>query len=363
MARPRKIVTTEFEDEAPSGTPWTPADVGPLPPDDDVQQIVGAIGGTAVEVKVSKVSNPNAGYCYTVDEGQQIDYEFIRETWGGGRFVAKIFKSGVFQTQVPFAIAEKLNAQAGNVGGVAAGGELQIRLMQQQIDFLKDLALQRSNQPQSSIGELADAIQKLGLMNGGGSEKSIELLMKGFEVGQKIAGGSGGSSDWMDLLKEALPMVRDVVASRANIPAPAQPVAMIPEETTMVNPLQPENVSDLIRAGIAYLKRKAAQGVDADLFIDLLIANRDDPQYSHVIEYVLANDFVVITALDPDIDKPGPLRSWFRSFYDGLRSEFGPTDPVAVDTGGTGGNVGDAASHGAPRKARKPSPKPRKATA
>jgi hypothetical protein len=326
--------------------------------------VIQGLGPGDVQIKISRVTKGGNEHVYTTDE---INEDFIQQTYGGGRYICKIFVNGIFRQAVPLNIAEIRNAAQGPYNGIA---DLQMRMMQQQIDFMKDMMLRGSQREQTPVGELADAVLKVTQLQGGGGmgmDKVVDLLLKGVELGRaNVSNGEGGDS-WFTMIREALPLVGEMMKGRmVQQPETQQPISVVPDVAPMrpaVAAAAPEAaaggvqslISDsdraMIRAGIQYLKRKALANADPGLYVDYIAGNVDEPQYEGILRFVLAQDFPAFASLDEDLAKP-PYAQWFRDFYDGLRSVIAEQNPVETDSSGQGGDGRNGAGDGKARPAR-----------
>jgi hypothetical protein len=356
MGKPmKKVTTTKFvpDDDDTPGAPagWDMPGESELS-EATVKQVLSGFGDGEIKIKFTKLTNPNAGYCYSTDG--EIDEDFLQSTFGGGKYVAKIFINGEFKKAVPLSIAERKGSGAN--GGMAA--DVQYKLLEQQISFLKDqLMAQQNNRPQSSVSELADAMLKLQALNGGGgTDKSIELILKGIELGRN-GGDKGGDFDWLSIIKEALPIVGTMVNKSPGITA-GNPQAN--QQAPAQNTLPASKADDLIRSGLAYLKQQAYKGKDPLLFVDWIAANADEPQYQSILQFVLASDLPALAAIDPDVAKP-PIDAWFTTFLDGLRQAFTPVDQVEGNSSGSSGDDSHVGGNGTSGKGGKPESKTKKA--
>lgn len=336
----RKVVTSYEEDEEqqPPNVPWEEENQQ----DFQVQSILDSIGPGDIKIKILKWGPKGKSYCFSLDGGP-VDEDFIQQQYGGGRYQGQIFRNGIYTgNSFELNIAERLATAPGASGGMA---DIQTRMMQQQIDFLKDIILQRGQQQQTPVGELAEAVKSVHALSGGGQaglgEKAVELLLKGFELGKSI---SSKEENWSDVVREALPVVGELMQQRNGLQQTQQS-----GQAQQRNQLPVQDHSVMIRQGIAYLKGKAITGRDPLLYVDLLVDNADEPQYQPVLHFVLTSEFSAFEQFDPDLSK-SPFSEWFRAVYDGLRQAFSQQNQVDVDTGGASGDGGNTGNNGAAGK-------------
>jgi hypothetical protein len=98
--------------------------------------------------------------------------------------------------------------------------------------------------------------------------------------------------------------------------------------------------------GIDFLKRKCLADSDPGLYIDWIIDNREIPPYDQLIHSILGQPFSAFVQIDPEIGKP-PYEAFFTTLYNGIRSEFGGSDPKSVDTSGPRGDKPNPKGNGA----------------
>lgn len=99
--------------------------------------------------------------------------------------------------------------------------------------------------------------------------------------------------------------------------------------------MPPQQVAQLIKDGIQYLKMKAAASRDVGLYVDYIFENEDEPQWAAIVGCIRQGvTFDQLLQFDPEIAGNEALRVWFAALYRGLH------DGVfnSVDSGGGPGN-------------------------
>ncbi len=97
--------------------------------------------------------------------------------------------------------------------------------------------------------------------------------------------------------------------------------------------------SDLIRAGLGYLKTKARVGKDALDYVDWVLDEAEEPQNAAMLHALKSGaTFDQLLTFDPEIAQNPVLLLWFREFYRGLFDE--------IHGAGTSGIAPAAASKG-----------------
>jgi hypothetical protein len=125
-----------------------------------------------------------------------------------------------------------------------------------------------------------------------------------------------------------------MVAPTAGVDTAAAPAAAIAGQL-------PQNVSDWIRVGLAYLKEKARRFRDPGIYVDTILDNDDEPQWAAIVGAIREGaTFENLLQFDPEIGQEG-MRSWFQRLYDGVHSELFQ----AVDSTRAGGNENNTTDH------------------
>jgi len=345
----KKVVTTEIVDEPE--TPTLPGDglETELPPEDveeseALRSIIEQFGNGTVKIKVLKDSPKGPLYCFTSTDAT-LDEDFIQTHYGGGTYSLRVFINEQLRKTIKLNIADRLMPI-----GSAPSPEPQ-RNSGGDSEFLKEMILALlQNRQQTPVGELAQAMRDLGVagnQNQGSSEKMVEMLIKGMEIGRES--GGGGGSDWKSVLADVLkPAVPGLMAHFAGAPQPGQNP---PQDQKALAMQSQENDRTAIISGIQYLKKKAISGINPDLVVEWIVSNAEE--YQPLIRVVLNTEFATIASFDPEIGTE-PFFSWFKPLYDGLRSAFEQPNPVVDDPGEPSGDAIDIAVDGGTSKKGKP---------
>jgi hypothetical protein len=279
--------------------------------------------------KIFKVVDGVQRYVF---EHPSLDEAYIQRERGGGNYVARFFFHGKYKKSIPVFI-EDLPESAkpnGNVNGNSHQAFLEKMLMAL---ILKE---NQSSNGSPSVTELTQALANLDGLRGK-QESTVDLLIKGIEMGRTLDGG-GGSLDWkselLRLAKDNLPGVVGVVQN-AIAAKNGQPVAVpVPGNTNPpVEVDEGQQMALMLKHAIGVLKSQFMMGLDGESALQLILANIANPQYHGIIQQFLLLSFDELVALDADIGKE-PFNSRFRFVHDGLRSALSETDPVDSDPGG-----------------------------
>lgn len=110
------------------------------------------------------------------------------------------------------------------------------------------------------------------------------------------------------------------------------------EQTNVGGP----SFQDWLRAGIRYLRDKAAHGKTVDWMIDRVLEDSEEPQWAAVIEAIQKGaSFENLLQFEPSIGQNPELSAWFKQLYDGLYAEI----HKSVDSTRARGDNGDASKN------------------
>jgi hypothetical protein len=265
----------------------------------------------------------------------------------GGKFEVRIFVHGEYRDRRYVSIAPPPGVSVAKANGAGPGSEM-LQFMRERIASLEaDVrATRNSGGGGGSMADIALLMKTMFELQRLPVETPADKMMDAIKLGVELAKGNGESDSWKSILgevvKEAAPVALAMLNHRPQAgPVPNPEVAQIPAGDAM---------DEMLKMGIAYLKKKCLSGADAGLYLDLIIDNRDDANYANLIHRALTQEFDVFTAIDGEIGKP-PYLDFFRAIYDGLRSAFGGENPVATDSGGGDGNEPNVKPHGKAGKA------------
>jgi hypothetical protein len=194
--------------------------------------------------------------------------------------------------------------------------------------------------PFENIAKVAELIRTLAPDGGGGDSKEDNLFSVVKEIGGRV-------------VEIARPIIesgtRQVVALNPGAPAPAGApgTAQLPAKTEGDN-VNRFTIAQYVGQGIAYLKGKARAGKDAELFVDFVLENGEEPQNAALIGAIQQGvTFEQLLQFDPEIAQNPDLTKWFRILYDGIHAELFNAGGAALDSERAGGNAGDAGNNAA----------------
>ncbi len=343
--KPKKKVsltrTEEFVDD-PQGEPETVREVESLD-ESNLRQIVDRFGPGAVELKISKVTPQGNEFRYA-GAADGIDETYIQQNFGGGKYILKFFLNGEPQHTIPLLIGDPPKSAGLSNGSVVAGGNIEYRMLQDQISFLKDLVLKQGSGAGggSTLADFTAAMSALHTIKGESSLGSTLDVVKSLLEIAKDVGGQG--ADWktelLHVAKDALPLFGGMMQQKPNASG------ALPQGATM-----PVNADQLLKSAIVYLKKKCLAGVPPEFFVDLVMVNADDETYQALLQRTLASDFASFAQLDAEIGRE-PYIAWFKELYDGLRFAVQGKDHMDADTGRPGGDTANSRSNGVAGKGR-----------
>jgi hypothetical protein len=346
MATKKKVVkrTTEEFEEPDEALPF--GDPVPIDSDDDsIKHVVQRLGGDDVQVEIHKIVPHGFSYCWTAPG--DFSYEQLRDNYGGGRFRCRVYKNGELRQTVVISIENPISAVP--VVGHQATEGAQVRMFEQQLGFMKELVLKQDKTP---VLEMVQAIMALRGESQAPAMNPADLMnmfLKGLEFARENIGASVKEpEDWKTKAFEILGQIAPAFMG----PGPQRQA--LPETTEGGNPGMDKN-GLMLRAALAYLKKKALAGSDPELYIALVADNSDEPQYQVLLRWILSASWADVVAVDSELGGP-PFESFFKTIYDGLRQGFEATHPVVSHTSGGGGNGADVGGHAEVGKKRgKPS--------
>ena len=338
MPRKKIVTTREIIDADEPQAIITNQDAVPgaeLDQAEALNEVLREFGHDEIKIKISKWTSSGSAYCFSTDK---LDEEYIRDSFGGGKYSARIFVNGNYKQTIPLVIAEPINRTNPQIAPVPQIIERQSS-DSGETKFLREMILAMiGNRQATPVGELTQAMRDLN-MGGGGSDKLMEMFIKGMEMGRES--GSGDDS-WKgiikDVAKEALPMLSGMAVSAKQIPGQVQQA----QPGTQPNPQDQQAMMQAqLKQGIDYLKAKCLKNSDPELYVAMVVDNADVPMYQPLIHAILTTEFSVFTTIDPAIANP-PFRAFFEYIYNGIRSAFAQDDSMGVDTGGEPGDSRDA---------------------
>jgi hypothetical protein len=323
---------------------------------DDYEQLQEALQqfgiNDGIVYKVYRTTPNGQSFCYETTEFSE---QFLQQERGAGRYAIRIFIDNRYKKTIHTEVDAPASGTASAQNQAGSGNAFLEKLLLALV--MKE---QASAAPGPSLAELTTAMKNLDDMRGKSDPMGFETFFKFFTMAKDLVGDNGGAGDWKgELIKmgrDAIPAITSVVQSRVN-GNDAKPTNTTIQEEPMKT-IDPATMTDdqkktLLKQVIAYLKPQCIQGLPPESALDFITANSGNPQYQTLIMAVLGYTFEDILEIDHEL-KSEPFHLFFRSLYDGLRSEFGGDDPVGDDSGGSVGDAGNAGSDVESGKGGKP---------
>ena len=302
---------------------------------DDIQTVEQVLADNGISNVTYRFYDNDGGYCYSSPE---LDYDRARrETKGGKNCKLGVFIGNKIIRMVPFPLSpiDPTVPPATNSNGNGHS----------EMGFLKELLLKliekgntsQTAAPVPTLADMTTALANLDTLRGK-QESAMETFIKGLEFGQSQSGQTDWKTDLIRTAKDALPHVTEAItAMRGGNPVPH------PNGNTTVQ-IPPEQ---MIKEGLAYLKKKANAGIPPDLILDWVVNNVED--YQDFLRMALNTEWDRIVEFDPEIGTPRYI-TWFKSVFDGLRREFIESNSMDEHPGGNSGDSDYPGSDGKPRE-------------
>lgn len=315
-----------------------------------IQKLLSQFGDGEIVAKVYEL-RPSGEECFLrvipSPTPEKVSEESIRagNHGRGGKFVLRFLVDGELRSTQQLLIADDPSAASVLSGNGTSDPTLQLLL--QKITALEIQLANRQNPEREPINNLADAMLKLQQLQAPKQDTSLDTILKCIEIGKSL--GGGGGSDWgsiiKDVVKEIGPTIAPLIMSAANggVQRPGLPAGTNGGDSAMVE-------EQMLKQGIAFLKKKCMMRSDPGLYVDMVIDNAEEFPYSRLVHIATTQEFSAFTNLDPELGQE-PYQTFFKTIYDGLRSNFGRTNSVDVDSGRTDGNENNPSGNGGADKA------------
>lgn len=336
-----------------------------IPPDalddEEISEFLAGIGKEANRVKVY-YQDPDQGfedfYLFGCDPKTLTEDLIRRKQPKGGKFRLKIYNGSFYVGCRTWNIAPDLSDVSRKESNESSGKNqensnhsAEITLLREQVNRQHELVtkmMESLSQRQAGPGmtEMMAIVEKVSSMVPKQPDISalivpvMGLFGKVIEMGKDI--GSGGAESWKDRLVtlgmntiEKLPLLlQQIGAARGG------------DEMIAGNGMSEGAALMALKEGIKQLKKKALAGKDPRLWVDVIADNFDDPQYQALALALANSTFEDFGRLDPEILQE-PLKSWFRTLYDGLREVINANhDSIAGEPGISSDIAGNEAVDG-----------------
>jgi hypothetical protein len=350
MAR-KKVVTTEEIDEKDIQEQQL-TEPEPLTRDEsELVDYLETLGTTASFIKIYKIVDGQHQYCATC-EPSTLTEDTIRKEFGGGRFRLLPMVNGkaglmgaknISIYQRPDLLGNSA-ANAGfngtfNAGSNVSGNGGELIALREQINRQHEMILtilQKNETKQPDMLEMIRVMKELqppeqkppditGLL-----APIMGLFEKSMELAQNASAGEDSKMGWFKIISQSIEKLPGMLSM------------MIPKKNGVerMETVAPEVAAQqMLTQGIAWLKKKALAGKDADLQVEVIADNLEDPNYRNLAVLILNQPFESFGQIDPEIMQE-PLKSWFRQVYDGLKEVVANEHTNAL--AGESGSAADA---------------------
>ena len=325
MPRKKKTVTTTVEDEPRSLL--EDEDIEPQPyadPEmvDGLDDLLQKFSGSKFKLKIYK--QPLRGseqYCFQTDE--TLDEDALRDGFGGGKYLVRIWANGSYADTAVIHIAEPITTPSAVQNG--SQDTRMYEMMRTHNDQLQSMLLAFINKEATvSNGNgtgIKELIESVVALNGLTATKDpVNMLLEGIKLAKDMNGESDWKSDLISVAKDVgKPLMTELL--KGKLTQPSVPRTTIPE-----GPLPTEAV---LKSGIGFLKSQC-KFMTPELAIDWVTANSSHEEYQHFVRFALLNDFESFAKIDPEITTE-PYNTWFKTLHKGIHDTFA-TETNGQDT-------------------------------
>lgn len=315
----------------------------------------------------------------TMDVIRENVYQYLREAWGGGKYLLQ-FKNSLRRIIKNKVI--EIEARPGFQAAGAAGRPADLA-NDQHLQFLREqhaaqqtlittLITGLAQRPipdiklPDSAAMLTAVVTAFATLRGDpGKDESLDKVAKIISIAKDLNPGEKEDS-WPGLIRDVSKEVVSVFAGRPAVPGPQPPAAMLPAPAAVefgspapmaVTPAPAETIApapgvpsfqDSIRLALAYLKQKAQLGKDPEIYVEWIFDNQEEALCS-ALKAVVENGATVehLLQFDPGIAENPAHVLWFRKLHAGIVREIQAdgNDGREVDSDRPTGHPGDTGSN------------------
>ena len=313
----------------------------PIPDRDELAALIELGSESEVRWKVTKLSEPNSGYCADYSSNE-LSLSRIQEDWGGGRYrIRGTNDLGQFVGQRDMKIADKPRQQQLQVVQQQPQQELQAQMYKMMLDaardqssMLQNLLTSMINRPATQASDPLAMIAALkDILKPEKSDGGIEVLLRGLELGKELS-GEGTGDNWSGLIGKGIDTFKPLIERIAKEPeknprgtanqeaAPA-PAARLPAPGTVpaqqegdnVNVIQMTKILPWLQAQVKALLVQAVRDKEPALYAAVFLDNLPD----FVSVELILQRFGQENAIDELSTINGGVlqyRQWFEEFRD-----------------------------------------------
>lgn len=327
-------------------------DEGEVTEQDAIAELRGMGASSEYKFTVSRSAGRDGkagGYCATYGVGE-LSLDAIREQFGGGKYAIRVTEaSGRYVTNRTVEIVDlpKANAPAiiaaapavpTDMQGLAAviaamkpaagGGQDMTQLLIAMMKSQTDQMLALMNRPQPAAPSLSDLLALINASKPKSEDSSVDLLLKGLELGRSL---DGGQSSMMDVAREGLGLLGPLIQQQQAAPPRARAIPALPSpvaadghgtnEAAAVRVTNPAtNQENAMLQQLAWLRQQlnaliaqASRQKNPELYAEVMLDNL--PPYitpEIILERMSAENAIdQLAMLDGRVNQ---FRPWFEEF-------------------------------------------------
>lgn len=364
----------------------------------DLDDFLNEIGPSISVIHVLRMkpdgSRPQVGKT-TMDQIREDPWEFLRSSYGGGKFLLlfrgsdrRIHGSKILEVEgAPVTPTQRPNDSSSTNGTNPENLSFHDRLLL--YNFLG------SSRPQNDMGAMMagiaaimTAVKPNGESKAADPIQMFQTIMQMYQ-GMKdknekspldqirdVAGvikeftgdGKDVDSPWgavaaigKDLVEKASPILSNLAGVRpvvTEVPLPQQPRPVLPQPEQPKPPIEAkvpadplaseESLRQWLGTQITFFKEKAKAGKNPGFWIDYIFENAEEPGCQAILYAIRQGvSFQNLLAFDEEIRQNPQLSLWFKEVFDGVQQELrAEADERDLDTRRESGNTSDARSNG-----------------
>ena len=335
----KKTVTTTVEDQ-PVAEPIHDVELQHEPIPEEVEgldDLLQKFSGSKFKLKVYKtpLRGGTEAYCFSTDES--LDEDALRDSFGSGKYLVRIWSNGVYADTAVINIAE---AVGGDVQSTSSSSDARVYEMMQTYNANLQtmiLALINRENPATTNGNgsggIKELIESVVALNGlTAGKEPVNMLLEGIKLAKSM---NGGSSDWkselLDVAKEVgRPIVTEMVKAKMVSSNDNQSV---PRTAIAAGPLPTDQI---LKSGLDFLKQQM-KFMPPELAIEWISSNSGHEQYQQFVRFALMNSFSDFCKIDPELNNE-PYKPWFEALHRGIHETFATETDGSVPSNITGPN-------------------------
>jgi hypothetical protein len=337
MTRSRARRGADLEDEVLEGG-GDPEGVDP-----DVEQVLAELGGSAAMVQLHRQADRHPtrwDYLGRMDAGA-FSLEAVKEEYGGGVYRARILDgAGRYVRHASFSIDPRVRppspAPPPAVPSPSDLGELR-ELLRQQTELLRQALTTQGDQALNTALRMVEVLKPaMAPQPGASAADMISLFREGLSLGRTL---EVEPDPFLPLVEKVAVPLAGAITKMAEKEAQAMPTRVqLPNGAAAGAARTPAGWAGYVRRYLPHFLHRAARGLDAQLYADVLLAELPDGVRTALAEAAAAPDFVdQVLAAFPELR---PHEAWFRELLEAVKDDLTGDDedergaPEAGEPGG-----------------------------